>query len=34
MPRETFENLGQKISVEDADVKTVDVVAIRAKSFA
>ncbi len=29
----TFENRGQKISVEDADVKTVDVVAIRAKSF-
>src|SRR5229473_1659800 len=28
-----FENRGQKISVEDADVKTVDVVAIRAKSF-
>jgi len=28
-----FENRGQKISVGDADVKTVDVVAIRAKSF-
>jgi hypothetical protein len=28
----TFEDRGQKISVEDADAKTVDVVAIRTKS--